>query len=223
MRRREKVAADPFSLEDALSDRLASVDEIQDAVLAADRADLLDRLHEARVRRDVCHRDQPRTSFPDDHLELGDVDAALRQVGRMDDLDAETPMQRQEGDLIRDVVVARRDEHVSGFERDRRERPAVCIGRVRRVRDVLRTAAEQLRRHVVEGRDRVAARGRGFVAPDLSFQTQVRLGGLEDRRRHQCRAGVVEVDEPSAAWCVGTESLELLCAERVGQTVRRHS
>ena len=127
----------------------------------------------------------------------------------MDDLDAEAPSERHERDLVRDVVVARREDQIAALEGDRRERARVRICGAGRERDVARVTAEQFGDGGVEAIDLLDARVGRLVPADLGFECEVLGHRIDHRLRHERGARVVEVDTPSAAGRVVTKTLEV--------------
>jgi hypothetical protein len=98
------------------------------------------------------------------------------------DLEPEALPQREESNLVRDVVVPRRQDHVASLKRDRRERPREGVSRVRRECDVLRPAAEKLGAGGVEAVDRICAMVGRLIAADLRLEPKV----LDRRIEHPC-------------------------------------
>ena len=127
------------------------------------------------------------------------VDAALRTIRSVDHLDAEALSQREERDLVRDVVVLRRQDHVSARERNRRQGACVRVRGARREGDVVRAAAEELCRCGVEVVHPILPRVGRLVAADLRFELEVLRHRIEHGPRHQGGASVVEVDAARAA------------------------
>jgi hypothetical protein len=78
--------------------------------------DLGDRLNEPGVRRDPRGRDDARTAARDQLPHGLRIGATLRQVGCMHDLHPDAPLQREVHQLIRDVVVTRRQDDVARRE-----------------------------------------------------------------------------------------------------------
>jgi hypothetical protein len=143
--------------------------------------DLRDGLDEAGARRDVRRDDDARPPFPHQPGHRIDVDAALGDGRCVHHLDAEALPQGQERDLVRDVVVARRQDHVVGLEGDRRERARDGVRRVGREGDVLRSAAEKLGGGGVEAVDRLCAQVGRLIAADLRLEPEVLDRRLEHR------------------------------------------
>src|SRR5206468_9618162 len=99
-----------------------------------------------------------------------DVDTALGEVRCVDDLDAETLAQREEGNLVGDVVVSRREDQVASGEGDGRESTREGFGRAWGERDVLGSATEQVCRRDVEVVDVVGAGVGCLVATEPGFE-----------------------------------------------------
>jgi hypothetical protein len=125
-------------------------------------------------------------------------------------------VQRDEGDLVRDVVVAGGEDRVAALERNRRERAGEGVGGARGEGYVLGSASEQLGGGAVEVVDLFAARCGRLVASQRCLELEVVSHRIEDSRGEEPRAGVVEVDPFDAAGRLFAEPANVLFGQVPG-------
>ena len=184
---REHVAADLPHIDRELADRLAGVEQIEDAVARGDAADLGGRIDEPASAGHVRDRDQLRART-DRALERGEVDLPGRVAVDHVDLDPHARLHLQEREVVRQVLGPRGDDAVAGPERDRVERHVPGARGVFHERDLVRARADQRGDGVVDIRDAIGRFGRGLVAADGGLARQVAGHRVEDRPRGQGRA-----------------------------------
>jgi len=189
---REHVAANAIDIDRELADRLAGVEQVEDAVPRGDGSHVRRWVDEPALGRHVGDRDEsgPR---PDRALERGHVDLSRGIVLDDVDLDTHSPLHLQEREVIRRVLGARGDDPVSGAEGDRVEGHVPGSRGVLDERDLVRAGADERGDGVVEVGDSIRRLGRRLVGTDGGFALQVTGHRLQDRAWRQRRPGVVEV------------------------------
>ena len=203
-RGREHVAADPADVDGELADRLAGVEQIQDAVPRGDRAHLRGRIDEAALCRHVGDRDEPRAR-PDRALERGHVHLPRGVVADDVDLDAHALLHLQEGEIVRGVLGPRGDDAVSRAKGDRIERHVPGPRGVLHERDLVPVGTDQGGDGVIDVGHPIRGLRGGLVSADGGLSLQMARHRLHDRPRRQGRPGIVEVQDIGDAGCVGPQ------------------
>src|SRR2546428_10749247 len=108
----EHVAADLRHIDGELADRLAGIEQIEDAVARGDAADLRRRIDEPASPGHVRDRDQ-LCARTDRALERGEVDLPGRVAVDHVDLDPHTRLHLQEREVVREVLGPRGDDAVA--------------------------------------------------------------------------------------------------------------
>jgi hypothetical protein len=100
-----------------------------------------------------------------------------------------------EGDVVAGVLRARREDAIAGPEGDRVERQIPGHRGVLDQRDLLTLAVDQAGDRIVDGLAAVVGGVGRLIAADGGFPLEMADLRLEHRRRHQCGAGVVEMQD----------------------------
>jgi hypothetical protein len=146
-------------------DRLAGIEQIEDAVARGDMAHFGRRIDEPALRRHMRDRDQlgART---DRALERGEVELPGRVVVDHVDLDPDARLHLQEREIVRQVFGSRGDDAVARPERNRVERHVPAARGAFHERDLVPLRADQRRDGVVGIRDATRRFGRRLAAAD---------------------------------------------------------
>ena len=225
----QQVAADLLHVERHLADGLAGVEQVGDAMAARDLADLLGRVDQSALGRDVRDGDEPGLRT-DQALQGIEVDLAAAVARRHVDLQPAALGLMQEGEEVADILRFDREDAVALLQRQGIERHVPGARGVLDIGDLGPVAVQQRGEGVVEILQRRLGLVLRVVAADGLLQRQVIQHGLIDRRRHQGGAGVVEVDQLFAGRRVRAQagdveshcgSLKSLCI-RCGHSLIRH-
>jgi len=178
----------------------------------ADRADRLYILYQAGIGRHVRHTDEPGPQGVDQLRHRLHIHAAVAAVWRVDDLHPDARLQRQELDLVGGVIVARRQDHITAFQPRRGQRLYVGRGGVFGKGDICGFRTDQIRDGQIRRLYRILARCLCFIAADTALERDVILDRPHHRKRHQCRAGIVQMHALVAPGRIGAQALDIHAA-----------
>ena len=188
------MAAELPHIDRELADRLAGVEQIEDAVARGDAADVGRRIDEPASPGHVRDRDQLRART-DCALEGGEVELPGRVAVDHVDLDPHARLHLQEREVVRQILGPRGDDAVARPERNRVERHVPGARGVLDERDLVRAGADQRGDGVVDICDAIGGFGRSLVAADGGLAMQMAGDRVNDRPGWQGGAGVVEVKD----------------------------
>ena len=147
------------------------------------------------------------------------VDPALWQIGGVQHLYAEPLLQGQILNLIRRVVAARGNDGISGLEVDRAQGLGEACRGVRDHSDVSRSRVQQGGDIFIALLDLRHAGIGGLVASEVCLEFEMGDGRTEHRRRHECSAGIIEVDANVAPGGIGAPLSQACIHERLHENV----
>ena len=133
----------------------------------------------------------------------------FRVVLRSNDGDAKPLLQRQERDLVRNIVVDSSQDNVAPLERNGRQCTGVGIRSAGRCRNIVGRCIEQFGRSGIKSLDGIPAQIGRFVATHLGFQRNMARDSVDDGRRHERRPGIVQVNDVLRAGGFGAEGFRI--------------
>ena len=182
--------------------------EVERAGRAGDPADLGGRVDQPAERGHPGQPDQLRP-LVDQLGQRGQVDRAVRVVGHHHQLGPGPPGHLQVREHAAAVLGPAGEDAVAGPERDRVEGRVPGVGGVVEQRDLLAPGAEQPGHPGVRGLDPVGDPVECLVPADAGLELEL-LGHRGQRAaRHQCGAGVVEVDAVFRARGLGPQPVDV--------------
>ena len=204
----EHVATDLRDVERQVPDRLRGIEQIGNAGVARDPADLRNRVDETAAGRNVRHPDQTG-AVVDHRRQRAGVELTVLVVRHDEHLDPATLRELEIGEDVAPVLVAPRQDPIAAPERQRVERGIPSVRRVVEQRDLVRLSAHELGDGVVGGGDPSRGLRSGLVAADLRLALEMADHGLKRVGRQQAGAGVVEVDAGGASRRRSAERLDV--------------
>ena len=188
------MTADPPHIDREVADRLAGIEEIEDAVARREPTHSGHRIDEPGSAGHVRNGDELRART-DRALEGGEVELAGCVAVDHVDLDADARLQLEKCEIVGQVLGARRDDAIARTERNRVEGHVPAARGVFDDRDLVGTRTDQRGDGVVGVRDAIGRFGSRFVAADGGLACEMARDRIEDGARRQGSARVVEMDD----------------------------